>query len=836
MRFKPTIRPLVLVIASLTSLLLVGCGVGGACYGGFSGTNCSSSGSGSNGLGNSNPTGPYTIGGTVTGLVSGNTGLVLQDNATDNLTIAGNGTFTFKTAIVSGKPFDVSVFTPPSNPPQTCTVANGSGNATVNVNTVQITCSTGTVSIGGNIIGLLGKGLVLQDNGGDDLSIPLSGGFTFKTALPIGTAYAVTVSTQPTSPSQTCTVTYGSGTANANVGNIQITCSTGTLSIGGTVSGLATEGSGLVLQDNGGDNLIVGANGTFTFPTLIPSGGNYRATILSQPTGPNQTCTVTGGSGTTTVNVSNIQIICPAIFHTVGGTVVGLVGTTGGMVLQDNLGDNLVVNSNGPFTFNTPIADGSTYDVSILVAPNTQPGVGIVRWFFQGTATSNVTSVIIDCGHNDWSWFDGGSTANSNGSFTAPPVPSATPTFDTDTPGGRSYPATWTDSNGNLWLFGGYGLTYTPSLTPPATDLNDMWEYTGTQNYFGSFLNYWNNLVPAYSGSGPEPRQGAVTWTLPGANGDLVLFGGEDGASNFFDDMWRYNIAGNSWTKVSGGANHVGVYGMQGTPSALNIPGSRWGATARIDASGTVWLFGGFGYDSTGNLGLLNDLWNYNTSTNQWTWIAGSKVINATGSYGTLGVSNGQSNFPGGRQASMSWVDLSGNFWLFGGFDLDSTGNPDALNDLWEYKGGVWTWMSGANVVNQKGVYGTQGVAAAANVPGARWSAAAWADHNGTLWLFGGEGYDSTGNGSLSDLWMYKGGQWTWVKGPGSVSQKGIYGLTPGPIIYPFVGDNPGSRIAPGYWIDPYNQFWRFGGEGFDSTGGSGDGLLDDLWRYLPYP
>jgi hypothetical protein len=187
----------------------------------------------------------------------------------------------------------------------------------------------------------------------------------------------------------------------------------------------------------------------------------------------------------------------------------------------------------------------------------------------------------------------------------------------------------------------------------------------------------------------------------------------------------------------------------------------------------------------------------------------------------------------------MSWLDSTGNFWVFGGFDLDSTGNPDELNDLWEYNAttGVWTWMSGANVGKQKAVYGTQGVAAPTNVPGARWSAAAWADHNGNLWLFGGEGYDSTANGSLSDLWEYKGGQWIWTKGPGSVSQGGIYGLPPGPIIYPYVGNGPGSRFAPGYWFDQSNnQFWMFGGEGFDSAGTNGNGLLDDLWRYVPYP
>ena len=820
----PAMKSFLLVTLIIFSALLVGCRITGGATGA--------------GPGGGGGAGPYTIGGTVTGLTAGSNGVVLQDNAADNLTITANGTFTFATAIASGKPYNVSVFTPPSTPPQTCTVANGAGNAVSNVNAVQITCSSGTVSIGGTVVGLLGINLVLQDNGGDNLTNLVSGPFTFKTALPIGTAYKVTVASQPTSPTQTCTVTNGSGTANANVGNIQITCSTGTLSVGGTVSGLSAAGSGIVLQDNGGDTLSLKTNGTFTFPTLLSSGATYTVTILTQPSGPNQTCKVTNGTGTILANVTNIQIVCPAIFHTIGGTVVGLVGTNSGLVLQNNLGDNLSISSNGTFTFNTPIADGSTYDVTTLVSPSTQPGVGCVTWFYLGVATADVTSVVEDCGHNDWAWFDGGNTADSNGAFTASnvPCPAANPpTFDADTPGGRRYPATWTDTQGHLWLFGGFGLTYSPGLTPPDTTLNDMWEYTGTQFYFGSYANCWNNTIPALV-SGPSPRTGSVTWTNPNT-GDLYLFGGEGGA--FFNDIWSYNIASKAWTYVSGGAdlNVPASYGNLNATAPGNYPGARWGAIGRLDSLGNLWLFGGYGYDSTGTLGLLNDLWTYNINSQEWTWVAGSKTVNTTGNYGTILVSNGLLNFPGGRQAAMSWLDASGNFWVFGGFDLDSAGNPDALNDLWEYKAGVWTWMSGANVVNQKAVYGTLGVAAATNVPGARWSAAAWADHNGNLWLFGGEGYDSTANGSLSDLWLYKGGQWTWVKGPSSVDQAGIYGLTPGPIIYPYVGNGPGSRYAPGYWYDPAtNQFWMYGGEGFDSVGTNGNGLLNDLWRYLPYP
>jgi hypothetical protein len=123
-----------------------------------------------------------------------------------------------------------------------------------------------------------------------------------------------------------------------------------------------------------------------------------------------------------------------------------------------------------------------------------------------------------------------------------------------------------------------------------------------------------------------------------------------------------------------------------------------------------------------------------------------------------------------------------------------------------------------------------------APVPGARWSSAAWTDTSGNLWLFGGQGYDSTGNGSLSDLWEFTGGSWVWAKGPSSVDQAGIYGIGANPVVWPHVTSNPGGRWGSGYWTDPSGQLWMFGGNGFDSTGSNGNNLLNDLWRYLPYP
>jgi hypothetical protein len=85
--------------------------------------------------------------------------------------------------------------------------------------------SAETYSIGGTVSSLSGSGLVLQNNGGDDLPIGADGSFTFATALPDDSAYAVTVLTQPTNPGQTCSVTNGNGTlASANVNEVVINC------------------------------------------------------------------------------------------------------------------------------------------------------------------------------------------------------------------------------------------------------------------------------------------------------------------------------------------------------------------------------------------------------------------------------------------------------------------------------------------------------------------------------------------------------------------------------------------------------------------------------------
>ncbi len=55
----------------------------------------------------------------------------------------------------------------------------------------------------------------------------------------------------------------------------------------------------------------------------------------------------------------------------------------------------------------------------------------------------------------------------------------------------------------------------------------------------------------------------------------------------------------------------LSVYGTQGTFSASSQPGSRKDVIGWSDASGNLWMFGGYGPDAAGASGYLNDLWKY---------------------------------------------------------------------------------------------------------------------------------------------------------------------------------------------------------------------------------
>jgi N-acetylneuraminic acid mutarotase len=517
--------------------------------------------------------------------------------------------------------------------------------------------------------------------------------------------------------------------------------------------------------------------------------------------------------------------------ETVGGSIAGLL--SGGLVLSN--GSSTVSPPAGAtsFTFATALASGTAYTISVQTQP---AGLTCTVSNASGTiGSSPVTNVAVVC-PTPWVWQAGSTTAKAAGVYGSRGSAAAG-----NTPGARDGGATWADASGNLWLFGGYGYDSAGTLGY----LSDFWEFTPSTGQWtwvsgselqGAVSNF-GALGVAAAANAPGARQGAAAWK--DAAGDFWLFGGYQSNSaipaGFLSDLWKYSVSTGLWTWVGGSesVNVPGVYGVQAVPAAGNLPGARAGSATWTDPAGNLWLFGGSEYDSVaGNNNGLNDLWKYSPATNQWTWVGGSQSYGVDGVYGSIGEA-AASTLPGARDGAVSWVDASGDLWLFGGIGYDSKSTTaEDLNDLWKYTPATneWTWESGSNVNSAVGVYGTLGTASGAAVPGARNGAVGWTDTSGNLWLIGGSGYDALGNGgALNDVWKFSPGsaQWTWVTGSSTQGSPGVYGT-----LGVSGANSPGGRAGASAWADGLGHYWLFGGIGLDSVATLAD--LDDLWEFTP--
>ena len=470
-----------------------------------------------------------------------------------------------------------------------------------------------------------------------------------------------------------------------------------------------------------------------------------------------------------------------------------------------------------------------------------------------GTGSSTGTGSTTPSTVGDWTWMGGG------GYGVVDQAPTPTWPGPMQSEAAYSYNiTTWTDSTGHLWLFGGGldsnryvgGLNALWQLTPSSDVANITFPLVSGSITFTPteldeptspyIVGVWGTEGVAAPSNVPSGRYGAVTWT--DASGNLWLFGGfgMDAAGNdgeWLNDLWKYSPSTGEWTWMSGSSSGhtTGVYGTLGVAAPGNTPGDRSDSSTWTDASGNLWLFGGYGLNTSSfGAGMLNDLWKYSPSTNEWTWMGGPQTqpeSGTTGVYGTLGVASA-SNMPGSREDAASWTDPSGNLWLYGGYGVGSTsvvGTSDlgALADVWKYSPstGEWTWMSGpdtsGNSEPMTSVTGTKGVAAASNTPGYRVLFGWAADPSGNLWLYGGGGAYP-----VNDLWEYNitTNEWTWMSGTQTEDEDGTSGVY-GTEGVPAASNIPTARFNSAMWFDSTGNLWLFGGT--DTYNG-----FNDLWQY----
>lgn len=431
---------------------------------------------------------------------------------------------------------------------------------------------------------------------------------------------------------------------------------------------------------------------------------------------------------------------------------------------------------------------------------------------------------MFDINSEQWTWMGGSELYDPD------PVYGIMGIGSTDNnPGARYEHVSWTDSNGKFWLFGGRGYDSEHEWG----EHNDLWKYD-PDNGEWAWMN-GNNVVDqtgSYSGDQhPGSRAGMVSFTTSGDK--LYLMGGDGFDSQDYgfllNDLWEYDPLNNTWTWLSGSAsgNADGYFGLPNNGQRI-LPGAREGTGVWSTRAGKMYVFGGYGLDISGHDGQLNDLWEYDVFTANWTFLKGNSNTDAEGYYGELGLRDDR-NFPGSRSYSATWTDDSGDLWMFGGA---TRWWRDQRSDLWKFDPTTrrWTWMGGSQALDSPGKY-SSGLNGIEPRPGARQRSAYWKGKDGTLWLFGGFGNDELqAEGYLNDLWKLNPEtvMWEYISGNSRIGQSGIYGeRNQG-------GDQnrPGARESSSFWTDDEGNLWLYGGYGFDKNGALG--LLSDLWRFDP--
>lgn len=370
-------------------------------------------------------------------------------------------------------------------------------------------------------------------------------------------------------------------------------------------------------------------------------------------------------------------------------------------------------------------------------------------WLFGGINFGLETNSLwkYDIITNQWTWMKG---QTSSGSGTA--------VFGTKgVPSPLNYPESgefgvncWTDSVGDLWMYGGFGN-------------NTLWRYHIPTNEW-TWMQGDQNWIVSQNDTGVfGPLNMEDPSFRPGSRGEsksswvrdnkLVLFGGQT-VAGYRNDLWAYNISTNNWAFIGGTSthNHPGNFGVKGVEAASNVPSGRL-TYSRWEDDTCFYLFGG--NDDFPLLEVRNDVWKYNWKTKMWTWISGSNLIKDTTYNPTYCIDENAG--PPSRFENISVTAkarCARTCWTFGG----RSGYGGDFNDLWAFntESNKWKRISGTSyyALQRPYDYGVKGIPSTTNLPRAKEGIAMWSDQLGQVYIFGGADFQVPGI-NFNDFWKF---------------------------------------------------------------------------------
>ncbi|KAK7474713.1 hypothetical protein BaRGS_00034078 [Batillaria attramentaria] len=398
-----------------------------------------------------------------------------------------------------------------------------------------------------------------------------------------------------------------------------------------------------------------------------------------------------------------------------------------------------------------------------------------------------------------------------------------------DAPGGRSGMGVWQDKNGSAWMFGGIGMSNTPTAGP--TLLNDLWQFTDhNRTWRQVHPGTVSNLTVAASRSPqiPRPRQLSA---VCGSGKIMVVFGGLADDGKALGDLWVFDISKNVWRMLR--STYAGAP-SNAANNETDQEQEETGPTARGDMAQWctkthLYIFGGI----NGSNYILMDMWKLCLQDLTWEELLSSQLAPAA-------ISNQKTaSYPSGRNGAMTWVVEPGTLYMFGGNILSKYPIRQHIasgytSDLWRYTiaNDSWKFLKGHTQPGQPGRYGSVDELAADSVPGCRRGGATWTDSHNFLWLFGGEGADTRVPSDvrsarlLSDQWRFytPRNSWEWMGGSSEGDAPAAF-KKQGRLTHTAL---PGGRADAGAWKHDNQTFYLFGGLGHD--GKQHDGYLNDLW------